>query len=118
LTKQRRRKREKGRRIKNKNMQDPTSRRKARITYLLLGTAVIVCLIFLMFAFVQKAAADKATDEAVFNRVLSEKMQHEASAQQKAAENHAVLMKQHLEKCEKVSATKDSIIASLRLKKK
>jgi hypothetical protein len=43
--------------------------RKAKMTAFILAISTVACLVFLVFAFVQKAAADTAREEAVKNEV-------------------------------------------------
>lgn len=51
--------------------------RRARITALVLASAAIVSLIFLVFAFVQKAAADSVRQEAIRNEVRAQTLEME-----------------------------------------
>lgn len=53
---------------------------KARITAIVLAMATLISLIFLVFAFVQKAAADTARDEAV--RIQKVALENEVRAKQ------------------------------------
>ena len=48
-------------------------RQRARVTAVVLAAATVVSLIFLVFAFVQKAAADSARAELVKNESLAQK---------------------------------------------
>lgn len=83
-------------------MENPGELKKARILALVLGSAVIACLIFLLYAFVQKEKADKARSEAM--------------AQRMGAEKHALMMRIQITECENLNAKKDSIIAVLEAK--
>lgn len=59
-------------------------RQKARLTAIILAVSAIFSLLFLLFSFVQKAAADTAREEAVKNEMMAhqqreqmEKISHE-----------------------------------------
>jgi hypothetical protein len=85
-------------------MENPDALKRARIRAIVLGSAVITCLIFLLYAFVQKQEANKARIEAMNQRM--------------GAERNAFMMKLQIAECEKVNAKKDSIIAGLEAKGK
>jgi hypothetical protein len=51
--------------------------RRARATALVLAAAIVVGLIFLVFAFVQKAAADTAREEAIKNEIRAQALEVE-----------------------------------------
>jgi hypothetical protein len=61
---------------------------KARMTAVVLALASLVTLIFLVFAFVQKAAADTAREEAVKNEIMAQK-----------SKAHAIEVEAELAKC-------------------
>jgi hypothetical protein len=48
---------------------------RARITAIILALSAIMCLVFLVFAFVQKAAADQARDEAIKNEARATELE-------------------------------------------
>ena len=48
---------------KNQPVPNKEQIRRSRITAFLLGTAILITLVFLVFAFIQKAHADKALAE-------------------------------------------------------
>lgn len=56
-----------------KELEQKRKLQRARIVAIVLGSAVIICLGFLMYAFVQKAAADKANQEAQANAIEANK---------------------------------------------
>jgi len=72
-----------------KELEQKRKLRTARIVALLMGGAVVVCLLFLMYAFVQKSEADKQFNRAEAQRLEAERAQKEAeknAAAAKAAE--------------------------------
>jgi hypothetical protein len=68
-----------------KELEQKRKLQRARIVALILATATIVSLIFLVFAFVQKAAADTAREEAVKQKVIADQNAIEAKAQAEEA---------------------------------
>jgi len=83
-----------------KELEQKRKLQRARVIAIVLGSAVIICLLFLLYAFVQKAAAEdarqravslqkdaeKAKDAAEAARVLAEKAKQEALDAKDAAE--------------------------------
>lgn len=76
-----------------KELEQKRKLQRARIVALVLASATIISLVFLVFAFVQKAAADKAREEAIAQKVIADKNANdakiaaaEAIRQQKIAE--------------------------------
>jgi hypothetical protein len=83
-------------------------RKKARIQALIGGSAVVLCLIFFMFAFIQKAAADKAKASAEMQKRVAEEMQMKVLAaeqlaieQMQASQKHIEALEQQLNACQK-----------------
>ncbi|HEY0741726.1 MAG TPA: High-affnity carbon uptake protein Hat/HatR [Chryseosolibacter sp.] len=76
-----------------KELEQKRKLQRARIVALVLATATIVSLIFLVFAFVQKAAADTAREEAVKNA-------EEAKRQEGIAKKQTVIANQQREAAE------------------
>jgi energy-coupling factor transporter ATP-binding protein EcfA2 len=77
-----------------KELEQKRKLQRARIVALVLASATIISLVFLVFAFVQKAAADKAREDAEKQKVLADKNAKraevaaaEAIKQQKRAED-------------------------------
>jgi WD40 repeat protein len=68
-----------------KELEQKRKLQRARMTAIVMGTATVVSLIFLVFAFMQKAAADKATAEAVKAQQAAEVQRLEAETQKKKA---------------------------------
>ena len=62
-------------------------RRNARITAIVLGLSVIICIVFLVFAFVQKDEADK-------QRQIAEQLRTENAELRKTAEEFKTLAEQ------------------------
>lgn len=76
-----------------KELEQKRKLQRARIVALVLASATIISLVFLVFAFVQKAAADKAREDAVAQKVIADENAKraeiaaaEALKQQKIAE--------------------------------
>src|SRR5689334_17164549 len=69
-----------------KELEQKRKLRTARIVALLMGGAVVVCLLFLMYAFVQKSEADKQFKRAEDQRLVAEKNAADALAAKKVAE--------------------------------
>jgi regulatory protein YycI of two-component signal transduction system YycFG len=78
-------------------------------TAIVLIVAVLVSLVFLMYAFVQKAEADKQRQIAVEQARMAEQMQQMAVTERQLAEKR-------YQEALKVIAEKDSIINTLRKK--
>ncbi|HEY0655402.1 MAG TPA: hypothetical protein VGD65_19845 [Chryseosolibacter sp.] len=79
-------------------------RQKARVTALMLAMSAIISLIFLVFAFVQKAAADTARQEAERNHVLA--IQNEALAAEQAKQHQEIARQLEVElvKCKEAQS--------------
>lgn len=69
-----------------KELEQKRKLQRARIVALVLGTAVVICLLFLMYAFVQKSEAEKQRLTADKERVKAEANEQKAVAAQKVAE--------------------------------
>jgi len=69
-----------------KELEQKRKLRTARIVALLMGGAVVVCLLFLMYAFVQKSEADKQFNRAEIQRLEAEKNAAAAKAAEKIAD--------------------------------
>jgi WD40 repeat protein len=69
-----------------KELEQKKKLRNARIVAIVLGSAVVICLLFLMYAFVQKSEADKQFARAEVQRLEAEKNKDAAVAAQKTAE--------------------------------
>lgn len=69
-----------------KELEQKRKLQRARITALVLASATVISLIFLVFAFVQKTEADHQRDLADQQRVLAEENAAEAKKQQRNAE--------------------------------
>jgi WD40 repeat protein len=67
-----------------KELEQKRKLQRARIVALVLGTAVVICLLFLMYAFVQKSEADR-------QREAAEKNEQKAVAAQKVAEEQKII---------------------------
>jgi hypothetical protein len=98
-------------------MEDPQAKRRARITAIMIGSSVVICLLFLMYAFVQRESAAKASHEAMAARDMAYKNAGLAGLQAQEAENHKRAMQQQIDQCGKESAKKDSIILALKSKR-
>jgi energy-coupling factor transporter ATP-binding protein EcfA2/Na+-transporting methylmalonyl-CoA/oxaloacetate decarboxylase gamma subunit len=61
-----------------KELEQKRKLKRARIVALVLGTAVVICLLFLMYAFVQKSEADKQRLQAEVNAEAARKAEKEA----------------------------------------
>jgi hypothetical protein len=68
-----------------KELEQKRKLQRARITAIVLGTATVVSLIFLVFAFIQKSAADKARNEAIQAQVETLKQKQAAEKNAEAA---------------------------------
>ncbi|HEY3404753.1 MAG TPA: High-affnity carbon uptake protein Hat/HatR [Ohtaekwangia sp.] len=69
-----------------KELEQKRKLKRARIVALVLGTAVVICLLFLMYAFVQKAEADKQFNRAEEQRIAAEKNEKAAKEAEKVAD--------------------------------
>lgn len=74
-----------------KELQAKRRLRNARIVALVLGAATVISLGFLIYAFVQKAVADEATQQAVVNAELAQKNAEEAQKNAKEAEDQKLI---------------------------
>ncbi|HYG17886.1 MAG TPA: High-affnity carbon uptake protein Hat/HatR, partial [Ohtaekwangia sp.] len=61
-----------------KELEQKRKLKRARIIALVLGTAVVICLLFLMYAFVQKAEAEKQEKKAIANAEAAKKAELDA----------------------------------------
>lgn len=73
--------------------------RRKRTLYIVIGTSVILCYAFLVYAFVQKSRAKEAMELAYKNKELAMEQERQAMLQ--------------AEQCEAATREKDSIIAVL-----
>jgi WD40 repeat protein/energy-coupling factor transporter ATP-binding protein EcfA2 len=73
-----------------KELEQKRKLQRARIVALVLASATIISLIFLVFAFVQKAAAEKARQEADANAIRATNAAAEAKRQQGIAEEQTM----------------------------
>jgi WD40 repeat protein/energy-coupling factor transporter ATP-binding protein EcfA2 len=73
-----------------KELEQKRKLRRARITALVLATATVVSLVFLVFAFIQKANADKQTEIAKNNLGLAEEQRKVAEEQRKLADQKRI----------------------------
>ncbi len=74
-----------------KELEQKRKLQRARVTAIVLGTATVVSLIFLVFAFIQKSQADKAKDAALLAQAQTEEqrklaVQNEVKAKEAAEE--------------------------------
>ena len=69
-----------------KELEQKRKLKRARIVALVLGTAVVICLLFLMYAFVQKSEADKQRLQAEVNAEAARKAEKEADDKRIEAE--------------------------------
>lgn len=69
-----------------KELEQKRKLQRARIVALVLGTAVVICLLFLMYAFVQKSEADRQREAALVQQKLAEENAEKAKVAQKRAE--------------------------------
>ena len=72
--------------------------RKSRVTAFILALTTIVSLLFMMFAFVQKAAADTAMQEAHKNMILAQE-----------AKAHQIHLENELTKCKASQSNPDTL---------
>lgn len=72
-----------------KELEQKKKLQRARITALVLATATIVSIGFLIYAFIQKAEADTQRAEAVTQKAAAEKFAQEADIERKKAEENA-----------------------------
>jgi WD40 repeat protein len=73
-----------------KELEQKRKLKRARIVALVLGTAVVICLLFLMYAFVQKSEADKQFNRAEVQRLQAEKNAEAARQAEKEADEKRV----------------------------
>jgi WD40 repeat protein len=69
-----------------KELEQKRKLKRARIVALVLGTAVVICLLFLMYAFVQKSEADKQRLQAEVNAEAARKAEKVADERRMEAE--------------------------------
>jgi WD40 repeat protein len=84
-----------------KELEQKRKLQRARIVALVLASATIISLVFLVFAFVQKAEADKAREDAVAQKVIADdnaKRAEVAAAEAKKQEEIAVAQKQEADR--------------------
>jgi hypothetical protein len=67
------------------------AKKKSRITAIVLASATVISLIFLVFAFAQKAVADKATVKAYQLEQEAIKLRSATEEQQRQAREHLML---------------------------
>lgn len=89
-----------------KELEQKRKLQRARIVAIVLGSAVIICLLFLMYAFIQKAAAEKAQKEAIDAKGLADKNAVEARKAEKEARKQEALAKE-----QKLEADKQRLLA-------
>jgi WD40 repeat protein len=81
-----------------KELEQKRKLQRARITAIVLGSATIISLIFLIFAFIQKAEADRQTAKAIANEKIANEQRELAEFEKKAAvEARAEAEKQRIE---------------------
>ncbi|MCD9014097.1 nSTAND1 domain-containing NTPase [Parachryseolinea silvisoli] len=69
-----------------KELEQKRKLKRARILALIMATAVVICLLFLMYAFVQKSEADKQRQQAELNALEAKKAEAAAKAAEKVAD--------------------------------
>jgi WD40 repeat protein len=72
--------------LKNQELQQRKQLRRARVTAIILGTATVISLLFLVFAYTQRLAANKNLEDAITQQKAAEKSAVEA----KLAQNRAI----------------------------
>lgn len=88
-----------------KELEQKRKLQRAKIIALVLGSAVIICILFLIFAFIQKAEADTQKQEAL-------RQKHEADIQRQKAEKNEIAAKENEKR-----ATEALAIAEIERKK-
>jgi WD40 repeat protein/energy-coupling factor transporter ATP-binding protein EcfA2 len=68
-----------------KEIEQKRKLKRTRIVAIILGAAVVICLMFLMYAFAQQAEAEKQTQNALDQKALAEKNADAAKAAEKIA---------------------------------
>src|SRR6187402_867574 len=64
-----------------KELEQKRKLKRARVIALIMGTAVVICLLFLMYAFVQKARADEQAQLAIAQTLVADRNRKEAERQ-------------------------------------